>query len=55
MKKVLNTFLLMLFVILFILSYILLKLFTYAVDLFQWLEGVLRKAVYKKRGNLKGG
>jgi len=54
MKKVLNIFLLVLFAILFILSYFLLKIFTLAVDLFQWLEGVLRKAVYKKRGNIKG-
>ena len=54
MKKVLNILLLVLFVILFVISYVLLKLFTLAVDLFQWLEGVLRKAVYKKRGNIKG-
>jgi len=49
MKKVLNLLLLVLFVILFLLSYALLKIFALAVDLFQWLEGVLRKAVYKKR------
>lgn len=54
MKKTLNILLLVLFVILFLISYTLLKVFSLAVDLFQWLEGVLRKAVYKKRGNIKG-
>lgn len=55
MKKVLNTLLLVLIVMLFVISYILLKIFTLAVALFEWLEGILRKTIYKKRGKLKGG
>jgi len=55
MKKALRIFVLCLLLIAYVLTFILLTIFTYAADLFEWVEEKLNKSIHKKRGKLKGG
>jgi len=55
MKKAIRIFVFCLLLIAYVLTYLLLQIFTLCYDGLNLLEGVIRKAVHKKRGNLKGG